>query len=325
MSSPLISIVIPVYNVEDYLDRCVESVLAQSYGNLEVILVDDGSTDSCGVKCDHWEKLDSRIAVIHKSNGGLSSARNAGIEAASGEYIGFVDSDDYIDSNMYETMLHALVSEEKEIACCGMVLEYPHLEKLVYVADGAVVLDKEGSYEAALLGLYIDVSACCKLYRKSLFDTLRFPYGKLSEDIPVLFELLGKVDGLVCTGLPSYHYVARSVSISKSAYTHRKHDAFEFSQKVRDSVLAKYPSLRRECDIFCHRIASGLLQSLVLDQGKKKLLIDDYNEYMRCLYGTLLPFTLSRSASLKEKVRSLSLATHTFPLLNNLICMSRKR
>ena len=111
----LLSVIIPVYNVEKYLDKCVQSVVDQTYSDLEIILVDDGSTDSSGMLCDNWKEKDRRISVIHKNNGGLSSARNTGIAAAKGDFISFIDSDDFIESEMYETMIYAQLRSGKDI------------------------------------------------------------------------------------------------------------------------------------------------------------------------------------------------------------------
>ena len=119
----LISIIVPIYNVEDYLKRCIDSILGQTYKNLEVILVDDGSPDKCGKICEEYKLIDSRIKVIHKKNGGLSSARNNGLDIATGDFIGFVDSDDYIERNMYESLIEALNNNNADIATCGIIRE----------------------------------------------------------------------------------------------------------------------------------------------------------------------------------------------------------
>ena len=124
ITEPLISVIVPVYNVAPYLDRCIKSIISQTYKNLEIILVDDGSTDESGVMCDHYAKLDDRIIVIHKVKGGASSARNAGLDHANGNYIGFVDSDDYIGKDMYNQLYHDLEESHADVACCGFYHHY---------------------------------------------------------------------------------------------------------------------------------------------------------------------------------------------------------
>ena len=120
MNKPLISVIVPVYKVEKYLERCVKSICAQTYQNLEIVLVDDGSPDQCGEMCDMFAKQDSRIRVVHKENGGLSDARNAGLDVMTGDYVGFVDSDDWIEPDMYQVLYERLIKEKAEISCCGM-------------------------------------------------------------------------------------------------------------------------------------------------------------------------------------------------------------
>ena len=136
----LISIIVPVYNVENYLRKCVDSIINQSYKNLEIILVDDGSTDSSGKICDEYSLKDSRIKVIHKKNGGLSDARNAGMEIASGDFWGFVDSDDYIDSDMYSVLLENLLGAEADLSACGRIFTYDGKEIPEYSENNPVTL-----------------------------------------------------------------------------------------------------------------------------------------------------------------------------------------
>ena len=133
MSKSLISVIVPVYKVENFLDRCVESIVGQTYENLEIILVDDGSPDNCPAMCDEWAEKDSRIRVIHKENGGLCSARNAGMDIAAGDYLGFVDSDDCIEPDMYQLLVENAVSTQADISRCGIFVDEESLENGVSV------------------------------------------------------------------------------------------------------------------------------------------------------------------------------------------------
>ena len=186
----LISIVVPVYNVEKYLGTCVESILKQTYSNIEVILVDDGSTDCSGKMCDHYMGQDERIKVIHKKNGGLSDARNKGIIQAEGEYITFIDSDDVVSSDYVEYLYNILEENDGDIAICNPVHCYPNEKivfeqetfKRVYKAEDAIV---EMLYQKSFL-----VAAWGKLYKKDYFEEIEFPKGMLFEDSAVMYKMM---------------------------------------------------------------------------------------------------------------------------------------
>ena len=181
---PLISVIVPVYNVEDYLSKCVASILAQSYKNLQVILVDDGSTDRCPEICDDIAKRESRVQTIHKKNGGLSSARNAGIDAANGDFLAFVDSDDYIAPDMYEYLYRNMAETESDISICGKYVVYEN-GRLILKQDQSIlclVMDSEEAIRRMCSFRDYDTSSCDKLYKRELFSSIRFPLGKLCED-----------------------------------------------------------------------------------------------------------------------------------------------
>ena len=228
---PRISVIVPVYKVERYLHRCVQSILAQTLADLEVILVDDGSPDGCGAICDEYAGKDGRVKVIHKENGGLSSARNAGLALAAGEYIGFVDSDDHIEPTMYEALLTALEGSGADMAICnyayvdaqGQVDE--RMQALSDLTDGVL------SREEALKKLYTAtpaysfyVTAWNKLYKKSLFDGLRFPEGRLHEDEFTAHGLVGRCQRIATVGQTLYRYVQRGGSIMNTRVTARSLD-----------------------------------------------------------------------------------------------------
>ena len=189
MKQPLISIIIPIYKVEAYLDRCVQSVADQTYRNLEIILVDDGSPDRCPDICDSWSEKDSRIRVIHKENGGLSDARNAGIRAATGELIGFVDGDDYISGEMYEILYDRILADGSDIAACGVNMIWEDSGKTrLMTKEGTVVLNHEDAMRACIDETWLIPPVWNKLYRKELVNDLFFPVGKYHEDV-FLFDL----------------------------------------------------------------------------------------------------------------------------------------
>lgn len=208
----MISIIVPVYNVEKYLRRCIDSILSQTYRDIEVILVDDGSTDSSPAICDEYGEKDSRITVIHKPNGGLSDARNSGINIAKGEYLGFVDSDDYISSEMYEKLLSNAEKHKADIAVCNAELVQEGKSAEFKENDGVRVYDGNATY-AMICQRAFTVNAWNKLYRRELFDTVRYPVGMLYEDLATTYKLTELSQKVVVLEQELYAYVQRAGSI----------------------------------------------------------------------------------------------------------------
>lgn len=211
----VISVIVPVYNVENYLKKCINSIINQTFKNLEIILVDDGSSDRSGDICDEYCKLDKRIKVIHKKNGGLSSARNIGIDNATGTYISFIDSDDWIEENLYEHCI-SLFREKVDIINFGIQRNY---------SDGSFSDKKSDEYKLlnnkeAVISLNtfrnVDVSSCNKIYRRSLFNKIRFPEGKLCEDCYIMYKIFLKANRIVITPFIGYHYFKRIGSITQN-------------------------------------------------------------------------------------------------------------
>lgn len=235
-----ISIVVPVYNVEKYLSKCIDSILNQTYKDLEIILVDDGSKDQSGKICDEYAKKDSRITVFHKENGGLSSARNYGIERATTPYIGFIDSDDYIDNDMYEILYNNIIKEDADVSMC----------ELRNIYDGKVV-GKQGEIktfvanreEAMKFVMEGTSSAVNKLYKTSLFENMRFPVGKTSEDAFLIIELLLQIDKAVVTTAQKYNYIHRKGSITTYNFKQSDYDALDAYEKNYNIIAEKHPKL----------------------------------------------------------------------------------
>ena len=200
----LISIVIPVYNVEKYIKECIESVINQTYKNLEIILVNDGSTDLSRTICEEYEKKDNRIKIIDKENGGLADARNKGLEYINGELVTFIDSDDYIKEDMIETLLNNLIKENADVSICGYYLAYN--KKNDYKLEENV-----NSFK------YYDVSAWAKLYKTELFKNIKFPKGKISEDWYIMYKIFDKANSIVYDSSPKYYYRQRNSGIRKNS------------------------------------------------------------------------------------------------------------
>lgn len=213
MKNDLISIIIPVYKVEKYLEKCIESVLKQTYTNLQIILVDDGSPDNCGKICDEYAKKDPRIEVIHKVNGGLSDARNVGIAKAKGKYIGFVDSDDYIKEDMYEILINLIKEYDADVSICNL---YDVIDGKEYIRNNENGIQEYSRLEIlkeVLLDKNIQSYAWNKLYKKELFDEIKYPIGKKYEDIGTTFYVFEKCNKIVVTSEPEYYYLKRSDSL----------------------------------------------------------------------------------------------------------------
>lgn len=242
-NNELISVIVPIYNVEKYLDRCINSIINQTYTNLEIILVDDESPDDCGRICDEYAKKDSRIKVIHQKNKGLSGARNSGIDIAAGEYIAFVDSDDYIDCDMYRTLHEDIVREHAGMAICGRYYEFEDgrrvqrykLDKEIKVYSGKEAIIEMNNFSS------FDMAAWDKLYRRSMWTNIRFPQGKLSEDFFIMYQLLDQAGKVVFNPKPLYFYIQRQNSISRNKKINW--DFIEASHNQMVYLCEKYPDM----------------------------------------------------------------------------------
>lgn len=264
MPTPTVSVVVPVYRVEKYLDKCVGSICAQTFADFELILVDDGSPDNCPALCDAWAQKDSRIRVIHQKNGGLSAARNAGIEAALGQYLLFIDSDDYIEPDMLRQLVCAAQRSGAKMTLCNLRYEDELGIPFLYPDFSSVqdaILDRNAfwnGYYSSQSAYY--VVAWNKLYRRELFTSLRYPVGKLHEDEYVLQELVDQCDIICCLGYVGYHYVQRSGSITNSA---KNVDHLEYWE----ILLLRAEQFCRSGDFLR---AEGMLQSVILGLWKRQ-------------------------------------------------------
>lgn len=215
---PLISVIVPVYNVQDCLKECVESIREQTYDNLEIILVDDGSTDGSGTICDSYALRDSRIRVVHKKNGGLSSARNAGLDIMRGKYVSFVDGDDLISSKLYEMVIERFNERDYDLVAFGYCYfknnGSMNRDKLC-VVNKNLECDRRETFR---LCLYKSISSCTKVYHKRLFQNIRYTEGVISEDAYILPDIIRQVKKCFFLGYIGYFYRQREGSITHSAY-----------------------------------------------------------------------------------------------------------
>ena len=285
----LISIIVPVYNVEQYLEKCVDSIINQTYKNLEIILVDDGATDSSSKLCDKLAKIDNRIKVYHKENGGLSDARNYGVERATGDYIGFVDSDDYIDAEMYEKLYEAIKKENVDVAECNLKIIYPEREELFTEQNYYNVCTKQEYLEEYLKIEKIFGSVWTKLISRKIAKELLFPKGKLYEDTYYAYDLINVANSFVLIDSPSYNYLMRENSITNSKFNPRIFDLIEIVEKFHKTTYKNYPGLKEAAD--CRKMYAyfSVLNSILLeDEFKNNLYYAQIINYFKENYKAIL-------------------------------------
>lgn len=247
MEKDLITIIVPVFNVLKYLPKCLNSILCQTYTNIEVIVVDDGSNDGSEVICDNFATKDSRVKVIHQSNQGLSEARNVGLTKANGEYIGFVDSDDWISHQMYERLYGELIRNKADIAACG---RYTATDQGVYskkqgYSDTTKLLTRKEALISLATFKEISNSACDKLYRKSTLLVTPFPQGRYYEDLYSMSDIISRCNKIVYIDTPYYYYYQRKNSITHTFSAQHLMNHFEAAIYRNQKIEMSYPELKQ--------------------------------------------------------------------------------
>lgn len=274
----LISVIVPVYKTERYLRNCLDSILRQTYGKLEIILVDDGSPDRCGAICDEYATRDGRIIVIHQENQGVSKARNVGLGTASGDYILWVDSDDQIEPSACECALAAAVGQQADLVCFGYRVIYDSGKTREVVAPASGIQDKRQVMQELVWqrGNFRD-SPCNKLFARELFKGIRFPEGKVYEDIGTLYKLLHKAVKVFAIDRILYNYVIHAGSITSTGYQYRSHmDRLSFFEERLPFLQEHYPEL---VDL---QLSMTLREMLIgTEEMKKDPLYDAYLKKVR--------------------------------------------
>lgn len=290
--APLISVIVPVYNTGMYLERCLDSILNQSYQNMEIILVDDGSTDDSPQKCDLYASRDGRIRTIHKKNGGQSSARNVGLNVCSGDYISFVDSDDWIEPDMYTTLLEQLEKYNASLVVCGRYDAYEDSEE----KSIGKILGNNGLFDAydilpkMTLGQASDFSVCDKLHRRDLWQTLRFPEGEIYEDFAVMYKVLIAAKKVVLCDKPFYFYYHRKNSTVTSGFREALSDYPKQTKQFLIDIMAWYPEYMGHA-VWAHIKAVQCVMISLLKSDKATYISHRslYEEYIRDVrkYGSI--------------------------------------
>ena len=267
---PLVSIVVPIYNTKKYLHICIESILSQTYHNLEIILVDDGSTDDSDKLIDNFAKTDKRIKTIHQKNAGLSSARNTGLKNATGEYVTFIDSDDYIDLKMVEHMVNALNDTQASIICCSFKEIYPSGKTIGFSHNHqAQTFSTANALKAMLKEQGFMVSATMKLFPTSYFKNIKFPEGKLHEDIGTTYKLILQAPKITFIPNEDYIYVHHENSIINK-FDDRKFDLIELTDQMCDDIDKKYPNLKNTTNERRMRARFSILRQIPLKHPRTK-------------------------------------------------------
>lgn len=305
----LISVIVPVYNIEKFVERCIKSIIGQTYYNLEIILVDDGSKDLSGKICDIWKAKDPRIKVIHKKNGGLSDARNAGIEVANGRYCVFVDGDDEIHVEMIQRLYNILITTNAEISVCRIERIESNRRFITRAFDATCKYVEFDSVEAVeeLFLDKMDCSACPKLYNKSLFEKIRFPKGKTNEDFAVMYKIFALAKKIVYIPDPLYFYFQREGSITTTEFNIRQFDKYENCIEMINYINKNMPQVIDEARFYLYRQTVYLLKTIYL-RGLDK----EYSQRCMQLRKTIMRGTLNilrcKWLPLKEKLMYLYIA-----------------
>lgn len=319
MEKPLISVIVPAYNVEKFIGKCIYSILRQSFKDFEVLLIDDGAKDSTPEICDACAKKDSRIKVYHKENGGLSDARNYGIDRMQGKYVTFIDSDDYVDSGYFE-YLYGLITQEEDIqiAICG--------KKSVREDENASpdpetfheIITGERAVQKMLCGHGSGHSAWGKLYSADLWKTVRYPKGKIYEDYATTYRVMALVDKAAWGNAAMYFYVQHIESIMHQKCSRRSLSLVDIADEETEFIVKKWPALKQEA--LARKVTSELkcLQNILNAKNEE---FDDYKqkivEDVRRHKGELLA---SKKVALKTKIKiiALLLGERTFGFIYNL-------
>ena len=302
MSKPDISVIIPVYNVAPYLRRCTDSVLSQKGPSLEVLLIDDGSTDGSGALCDAIAGEDDRVQVVHKPNGGLSSARNAGLDLAQGHYVSFVDSDDYLEEDAYRDLVHLAQKFQVPLVCGGRfdVEEETGAKQLGLCPEKEGLLSGENLVRRIFTWNGLDSSACDKLFERSLFEGIRFPLGMINEDVAIIYQVCLRAGSGGLLPRPFYNYCHRSDSITTAQVSQKDFHLASHGRKIMTDLKKNAPQLLPEARYLLIRGLAHPMQLCII-AGVQKEYAQEYDRCRRELRKQLSFLRKSPLFSKKER------------------------
>lgn len=309
----LISVIVPIYNVEKYIKKCIDSIVNQTYTNLEIILVDDGSTDQCGQVCDEYAKRDARIKVIHKENGGLSSSRNTGLEKMTGEFVCFIDSDDYIEKDMINFLLKDLKKNNSDISSCGKIIEYYNKVENKNNTEEFVNNPKE-TLARMLTFNNFDNSFCDKLFKVELFKKEKFPIGSYYEDMAIMYKIVNKAKLISHINFLGYHYIMRENSITNEKFSIKQIDMLRYAEECRDNIIAWHTDLKEEANSFYNMNLTNVMLKIIKDTDRKK-----YKRELKVLnkkiIKDILPIIRNKLIPIKRKIVSVILCLRLYVII----------
>lgn len=303
---PLISIIVPIYKVEKYLPECIESILSQTYKNIEIILVDDGSPDNCGKICDKYKKRDNRIVVIHKENGGLSDARNAGLAIAKGAYLNFVDSDDRLPKNSIERLYQMATEFQAQMVIAGFERFKDETGEVFFSTDSGGEKTTVMTKLEAMEDFFRDgCQAWAVLYEKRIHEGIYFPKGEINEDEAIVFRLYDRCETIVVTNAVVYSYRNREDSITTTSFSEKKLVAIEHYRNNYLWLKENYPQLSEKAwtRYFCG--VMWALNNMTADTKKFSALISEFRILLKIMMRNSL---WGRNLPKKEKLRAILLA-----------------
>lgn len=301
-----ISVIVPVYNVEQYLERCVDSIINQTYKNLEIILVNDGSTDNSGQLCDELARKDDRIRVIHKRNGGVSEARNVGVKEVSGEYVIFIDSDDYIDKKMFNVLYSQIKLARADVSVCGVMNIYENNNiPQARNTNEYLILNNEGFLREYLKGERIPGGIWNKLIKSSIAKSIEFPVGLIYEDAYYHYELIKLARKYVVTTEPLYNYYHREGSLTEGYYKKRDLSCIEIYNKFYDYVVKNYFSNKEEAFFRLSYSYFVILDKMLLQDDYKK--IEEYDKIVGFLKKNAFKISRNRIFRTGRRIAALTL------------------
>lgn len=297
----LISIIVPTYNVENYLEKCVKSLIKQTYVNIEILLIDDGSTDNSGNLADSLALKDNRIRVYHKKNGGLSDARNYGIEKSRGKYVCFIDSDDYISLDLIETLYKELKQENADIAMSNRIHFYDSGKEIInFKGTEKMIFNNMQAVEEMNLFNYFDMSSCGKIFKKDMFDKIKFPVGKLCEDYYIMYKIILSSNKIVYIPYTYYYYYQRNGSISKNKKLNW--DYLEASKEQMEYIKKNHPQLV-ECVQCSYAFANMTIYNIVI-KCKGKIKKEDLKILRKNVKENLKAIISYRKTSIQKIIQS---------------------
>ena len=301
----LLSVIVPVYHTEKYLDECIESIANQTYTDLQIILVDDGSPDRSSEICETWGKRDPRIQVIHQKNAGQALARSVGLRAAAGDWVTFVDSDDYIAPEMAEMLLRTAAENGADIAEGGHCLDVDgEIQERKGFSTRPILSSKE-AVTYFLEGRTVNSGVWGKIYRRNLWEGVAFPNLATAEDLVVLAQLLGKMDRMAQVDKVFYYYRQNADGVTKSPYSEKNSDLIKALRQVSDFVLRRYPDLADPVHVFCADYILNYLIVFSKEPELKKRFPEDHRQYTLLFRESIRCFLRSDSIPPKRRLEAL--------------------